>query len=237
MALNNGVWDSKPPGLRRVSYNNVLSSDTCILNGNLNEVGITKARWTRYTHQYTLPGLKEVIHRCKIISETSEQLIPLQFIPRMSGGHTRGQCLLGISYHRNCLTFFSRAVSFPDRAVLDLNLANRLSRLISSPGEIKFIWYISLVYIQPIWSMVFFKTQGILDRVLSGPFGKQVSYILEKANNNKEYRFKPFIRMRRRIEKLDIESLPSYPIESLILPGEETIKEVRDAKTSIQFKR
>jgi len=221
MALDESLWDCKPRGMRRISYNNVLYSDTCILDGDLREIGITKSRWTKYTHQYSLPQLKSIILKCKQIPEASEQLIPICFNQGMSGGHYRGQCLLGISYHRSCLTLYSRAVSFPDRAVLDLNLANRLSRLILSPGEIKLVWYISLVYIQPIWSMVFFITQGILDKVLSGPLGRQVSYILERANSERDYKFKPFIRMKKRIKRLKSEPLPSYPISKLKLAEED----------------
>jgi len=220
MALNSSLWDSVPRGYRRVSYNNVLQSDTCILNGDLNEVGITKMRWTKYTHQYTLPGLGDIIAKCKEIPEAAEQLIPLKFNPRIVGGHSRGQCLLGISYHRGCLSFFSRAVSFPDRAVLDLNLANRLSRMISSPEETGFTWHIALLYISPVWAMVFFRTQGLLDRVLSGPLGKEFSLFMEKAKESRDYKFKPFVRMRRRMRRLETESLPSYPIESLKLPEE-----------------
>ena len=223
MFLNENIWDSRPRGLRRVSYSNKLSSNTCILNGDLNEVGLTKSRWTRYVHQYTLPNLKEIIEICKSLPEDSEQLIPVEFKPPASPGHhRRGRCLLGISYRRGCITLYSRAVSFPDRALLDLNLANRLSRLISQPAETKLVWYISLLYVQPIWSMVFLTTQGVLEQVLSGPTGSQVSSILNKMMEDRDYRYKPFKRMGKRIRILRSGGqLPSYPVSSLRLPVEE----------------
>ena len=221
MFLNEDVWDSEPRGHRRISYGNKLTSGTCILNGDLNEVGLTKSRWTRYVHQYTLPNLKEVIEICRSLPEDAEQLIPVEFSLSGSGHHRRGRCLLGISYHRGCITLYSRAVSFPDRALLDLNLANRLSRLISQPKETKLVWYISLLYVQPIWSMVFLTTQGVLEQALSGPAGRQVSLILNKMLEDKDYRFKPFKRMSKRVRALRSGGeLPSCPISSLKLPEE-----------------
>ena len=219
MMLEPDLWDAlKAP--RIFSFTNVLTAQTHQLDGDLSQVGFTKARWTRFLNRYVdHTTLSSWLQKAK----EAEGLTSLLWKTKTKeGDHTGGECMVGMSFRpsNNTLTVYSREVEFPTRGLLDAAFINRIGFYLDR-GDLKVVWMIGGLQLSMLHSIPFLVKEGKLDQMLAldTKTGSYLRYMTNHLTNGHEVKYGPAKRMKKRWDSINAGTLELVPISGLSLGG------------------
>lgn len=118
------------------SFDNVIASNSAVMDFDFGQIGITKTKWTKFTGMYVdVPSLWHWIKNAKRV-KTYDSLYHFKAVPpQYRGGkavHQWGPCLIAMSFRRRPrphLTLYSRAQSLGFSGVIDYGLMHVVARL------------------------------------------------------------------------------------------------------------
>ncbi len=221
---NPSTWDAEQTP-RILSYNNLLFSDSTNFTFDLSTVGFTKTRWARYCNQYLdKESLTEWFDILNSISKRGENLFRSKDAIRRAREHHHGSCWLGLSYRGTppTLVLYSRVAEFPTRAALELTLASKVGAEIKAklqlPGEIKFVWFVSSLFLSCLHLLPYLAHRGKLEETYlrKDSVGHFVRHQVDHINRG-NVKYGPTKRMAKRLQQYNDGVTVPVPIESLSL--------------------